>query len=81
MRSVKFWKMEIQRLSVAERQFFSGAIETLFAWKLLKEEYAELDLIRRILESETGHTEFPQHKKEQKPASLFINHRLPSKGH
>jgi hypothetical protein len=52
MRSVKFWRMEAKRLSLTEKMFFRDAIKTLLAWPVLKEEYLELDLIMRILESE-----------------------------
>jgi hypothetical protein len=52
MKSVKFWRMEAKRLSLTEKTFFRDAIKTLLAWPELKEEYMELDLIMRILESE-----------------------------
>jgi hypothetical protein len=42
----------VQQLSVTERMFFRDAIRTLLAWDLLKDECIELDLIRKILESE-----------------------------
>lgn len=81
MRSIKFWKTEIQQLSSAERQFFSGAIETLFTWKLLKQEYGELDLIRRILETEAGESDFPQQTQSRRENVLFGNHRLRQNEH
>ncbi len=52
MKSVKFWRTEIKQLSLTERIFFRDAIQTLFSWEVLKEEYSELDLIMRILNSE-----------------------------
>lgn len=52
MKSIKFWRMEAKRLSLTEKMFFRDAIKTLLAWPMLKEEYLELDLIMRILESE-----------------------------
>jgi hypothetical protein len=52
MKSVKFWQTEVKTLSLTEKTFFRDAIKTLLAWQTLKEEYMELDLIMRILESE-----------------------------
>ncbi|MBE0425151.1 MAG: hypothetical protein IBX72_00690 [Nitrospirae bacterium] len=52
MKSVRFWKTEVQQLSLMERMFFKDVIKTLLNWEVLKKEYLELDLIRRILESE-----------------------------
>ena len=52
MKSVKFWKMEAKQLSSTEKMFFRDAIKTLLQWQILKDEYLELDLIMRILESE-----------------------------
>lgn len=52
MKPVKFWKMQVQELSFSERMFFKDAIRTLLTWEVLKEEFSELDLIQRILESE-----------------------------
>jgi hypothetical protein len=52
MKSVKFWKMAAKELSLTEQMFFRDAIKTLLAWEVLKEEYQELDLIMRILDSE-----------------------------
>lgn len=52
MKPVRFWKMQVQELPFSERMFFKDAIRTLLAWKVLKEEFSELDLIQRILESE-----------------------------
>ena len=52
MRSIRFWKTEVQHLSLMERMFFKDVIKTLLSWEVLKKEYRELDLIRKILESE-----------------------------
>lgn len=52
MKSIKFWQMAAQQLPLTERMFFRDAIKTLLEWQILKEEYLELDLILRILESE-----------------------------
>ncbi len=52
MKSFRFWKMEVKQLSLTERIFFCDAIKTLFTWDLIREEYKELDFIKRILESE-----------------------------
>jgi len=52
VKSVKFWRTEIRDLSFTEKMFFRDAIKTLLAWRLLKDEYKELDLIERILELE-----------------------------
>lgn len=52
MRFAKFWKMEIFELSLTERIFYRDAIRTLQAWKPLKEEFAELEMIKKMLEEE-----------------------------
>ena len=52
MKKVKFWRMEIQQLSVTERMIFTTAMNKLLLWEAFKEEFLELDLIRRLLESE-----------------------------
>ena len=52
MRFAKFWKMEIFELSLTERMFYRDAIRTLQAWKPLQEEFAELEMIKRMLEEE-----------------------------
>jgi len=52
MKSVKFWQMAAKQLSSTGKMFFRDAIKTLLQWQILKEEYLELDLIMRILESE-----------------------------
>ena len=52
MRSVKFWQTAAKQLSSTEKMFFRDAIKTLLQWQILKEEYLELDLIMRIVESE-----------------------------
>ncbi|MEW6052890.1 MAG: hypothetical protein AB1552_03755 [Nitrospirota bacterium] len=52
MKPVRYWKMEIQQLSISERMFFKDAIRTLLTWDVLKDEYSELALIQKIIESE-----------------------------
>ena len=52
MRFIKFWKMQALELSLAERIFFRDAIRTLQAWEIINKEYAELDLVKKILDAE-----------------------------
>jgi len=52
MKSVKYWQMAAKQLSSTGKMFFRDAIKTLLQWQILKEEYLELDLIMRILDSE-----------------------------
>ncbi|HYA11485.1 MAG TPA: hypothetical protein VEF37_00700 [Thermodesulfovibrionales bacterium] len=52
MKTLKFWRMEVQQLSFTERMFLINAIKMLLTWEVLKEEYLELDLIKRLLETE-----------------------------
>ncbi len=52
MRFAKFWKMEIFELSLTERIFYRDAIRTLQAWKPLRDEFAELEMIKKMLEEE-----------------------------
>ena len=52
MRFAKFWKMQVFDLSLTERMFYRDAIRTLQAWEPLKDEFVELDLIRKMLEAE-----------------------------
>ncbi len=52
MKFVNFWRMQALELSLSERMFFRDAIKTLQAWEIVNKEYAELDLIRKILETE-----------------------------
>lgn len=44
--------MQALDLSLTERMFFRDAIRTLQTWEIVKKEYAELDLIKKILEAE-----------------------------
>lgn len=44
--------MEIKQLSLTERMIFTTAMNKLLSWEVFKEEFLELDLIRRLLESE-----------------------------
>ena len=52
MKKIKFWRMEIKQLSLTERMIFTTAMNKLLSWEIFKEEFLELDLIRRLLESE-----------------------------
>ena len=52
MRSVRFWKTEAKLMSISERMFYRDAIETLLNWQVLRDEYGDLELIKRILDSE-----------------------------
>ena len=52
MKKVKFWRMEIQQLSLTDRMIFTTAMNKLLSWEVFKEEFLELDIIRRLLESE-----------------------------
>jgi hypothetical protein len=52
MKTVKFWRIEVKQLSLPERMIFNTAITKLLSWEVLKRECLELDLIKRILESE-----------------------------
>lgn len=52
MKSVRFWRMEARRLSLTERMFFRDAIRTLLSWHTMQEECVELEVIRKILDSE-----------------------------
>ena len=52
MKFVTFWKLQALELSLTERMFFRDAIRTLQAWEIVNKEYAELELIKKILEGE-----------------------------
>ncbi len=52
MKFVTFWRMQALDLSLTERMFFRDAIRTLQTWDVLNKEYAELELIKKILEAE-----------------------------
>ena len=52
MKRIKFWRIEIKRLSLTERMIFTTAMNKLLSWDVFKEEFLELDIIRRLLESE-----------------------------
>ncbi len=64
MKSINFWKTEIKQLSLTERMFFKDVIKTLLNWETLRKEYKELDLIRRILESEAQINTFQNKKSD-----------------
>ena len=52
MKFITFWRMQTLDLSLTERMFFRDAIRTLQTWAVVKKEYAELELIKKILEAE-----------------------------
>ncbi len=52
MKFITFWRMQALDLSLTERMFFRDAIRTLQTWDIVKKEYAELELIKKILEAE-----------------------------
>ena len=56
MRFIDFWKLEIFELPITDRIFFRDAISTLQTWEIVKKEYAELELIKKILEAEINIT-------------------------
>jgi len=68
MKSLKFWKMQIQLLSLSERMFYKDVIDTLLAWKVLKEECLELIILKRMLESEIHVSGQADMKEEKRPA-------------
>lgn len=67
MKSIHFWKTQIKELSITQRIFFRDAILTLLSWEALKGEYLELDLMRRMLESDISITE--EHPSDNKSAA------------
>jgi hypothetical protein len=80
MKSISFWRREVLSLSLTERMFFRDAIRTLQSWDTIKEEYSELDLIRRILESELRMLEANNPGEETKERNpLFIHHCVAGK--
>ena len=52
MKSIKFWRTAIQQLSQPEMMKYQEAVQILLTWDILKKEYFELDLLKRIIESE-----------------------------
>ena len=71
MRSVRFWKMEAKLMSLSERMFYRDAIETLLNWQVLRDEYGDLELIKRILDSESQMQEV-----EPKLHSIYTHTRV-----
>jgi hypothetical protein len=74
MKSVRFWRREVLSLSLTERMFFRDAIRTLQSWDTIKEEYSELDLIRRILESELRMIEGRDPEEEARERNPLFRH-------
>ncbi len=56
MKFINFWKIQTLELSKTEKIFFRDAISTLQTWEIVKKEYAELELIKKILEAEINIT-------------------------
>ena len=54
MKFVNFWTREIKQLSALERIYLTDAIESVLTWDVLKKNYGELDLIKKMLETESG---------------------------
>lgn len=52
LRSFKFWQIAVKELSLTERIFYRDVIQTLMEWQIMKEEFGELNLIKKILDSE-----------------------------
>jgi hypothetical protein len=50
MRPVRFWAREAQSLPELEKAYLREAIEMLLSWEPLRKEYAELDILRRMLD-------------------------------
>ncbi len=57
MKFVNFWTREIKQLSALERLYLMDAFGSLLSWDVLKTKYGELDLIRKMLESQLRFTE------------------------
>ncbi|MEW6570762.1 MAG: hypothetical protein AB1390_06275 [Nitrospirota bacterium] len=77
LKSIRFWRLEAKRLSLTERMFFRDAIRTLLTWEALREEYAELDLLRKVLESEIQIVETRADSRTKTWADKFINNSAP----
>jgi hypothetical protein len=81
MKFSTFWKMQALELSLTERIFFRDAIRTLQAWEIINKEYAELDLVKKILDAEINilPVNLPEQEKiekrecRQKPENSFID--------
>jgi len=56
MKPLKFWRMQIQQLSLSERIFYKEVIKTLLTWGVLKRECLELNILQKMLESESNVT-------------------------
>jgi hypothetical protein len=61
MKSIKFWRTAIQQLSQPEMTKYQEAVQILLTWDIMKKEYLELDLLKRIIESEM-HMKDASHK-------------------
>lgn len=56
MKFVNFWTREIKQLSALEKIYLMEAFESVLSWDVLKKNYGELDLIKKMLENEAGST-------------------------
>jgi hypothetical protein len=74
MKFITFWRMQALDLSLTERMFFRDAIRTLQAWDVVKKEYAELELIKKILDAEINivPVNIREEKTEKKCGDSFI---------
>jgi hypothetical protein len=52
MRPLRFWALEARSLPELDKAYLKEAIEMLLSWEPLRKEYAELDILRRMLEPE-----------------------------
>ncbi len=73
MRFSTFWKMQAFELSTTQRMFFRDAISALQTWEIVKKEYAELELIKKILETKINVIQ--EDALEREPASKTGNLR------
>ena len=58
MKSVRFWSKQVRHLSALERLCLINAFDALSTWEVLRQEYHDFDLIKRILEMENRFTEY-----------------------
>ena len=57
MKFVNFWTREIKQLSALEKIYLMEAFESVLSWGVLKKNYGELDLIKKMLEKDAGSTQ------------------------
>jgi hypothetical protein len=78
LKSIRFWRAEVQSLSLTERIFFRDAIRTLQTWTAVQREYEELDLIKRVLESEL--VLYPSGPRLEAPGEQSLVAAVPAQG-